>query len=191
MNIRKRIALFTALFALAGSLVAVLPASASGLLLPAKFSFSSIERLAKYVPQKSCDPDAKPGTAAFLALLQRKFPGTGSSGISRSCSSGGLSEHKEGRALDWQVNYYDEEQRAQAEKAIRWLLKTDRNGKKFAKARRLGVMYMIWDGKIWAANNPGWRAYRGASIHRDHIHISLSWDGALGKTSFWTGKVAR
>ena len=26
--------------------------------------------------------------------------------------------------------------------------------------------------------------------HRDHLHISLSWEGARGVTSYWTGRVA-
>ena len=28
-----------------------------------------------------------------------------------------------------------------------------------------------------------------SSCHRNHIHISLSWDGAMGRTSFWTKRV--
>ena len=36
--------------------------------------------------------------------LQAQYPGSGSLGISRSCTDGGVSEHKEGRAFDWAVN---------------------------------------------------------------------------------------
>ena len=157
--------------------------------MPTRFSQKTIERLAPYVPQSTCNPSAKIGTRSLLALLERKYPGTGSDGISRACSSGGRSEHKEGRALDWDVNYTNLKQRAQAQAAITWLLKKDRMGRPYANARRLGVMYIIWNGKIWSSDKQQWNAYNGRSAHRDHMHISLSWAGALAKTSFWSGKV--
>lgn len=172
-------------------LVAALPASALGYLLPTRFSLRTIERLAPYVPQSTCNPTAKIGTRSLLALLERRYPGTGSDGISRACSIGGRSEHKEGRALDWAVNYNNATQRAQAASAINWLLKKDKMGRPYANARRLGVMYIIWNRQIWSADKRAWRPYNGASAHRDHVHISLSWAGALAKTSFWTGKVIR
>jgi hypothetical protein len=28
------------------------------------------------------------------------------------------------------------------------------------------------------------------TCHRNHVHLSFSWDGALGRTSFWSGWVA-
>jgi hypothetical protein len=180
-----------ALIAVAGLLATVVPANALGFLLPTRFSAKKIEALAPYVPQSSCQPTAKIGTASLMAYLQKRYPGTGNDGIARACHIGGRSEHKEGRALDWDVNYNNPRQRAQAEDFVNWLLKRDKMGREFANARRLGVMYFIWDGRIWSASEGTWRKYSGASSHRDHIHISLSWAGARGKTSFWTGDVAR
>ena len=55
-------------------------------------------------------------------------------------------------------------------------------------AARLGIMYVIYNRKIWASYSPGWRDYTGADPHTSHIHISLSWNGARGHTSFWTGR---
>jgi len=57
-------------------------------------------------------------------------------------------------------------------------------------ARRFGIMYIIWNKKMWRAYDPGrgWAAYTGSSPHTDHIHFSFSWDGAYGRTSWWTGK---
>ncbi len=57
-------------------------------------------------------------------------------------------------------------------------------------ARRLGVMYVIFNGRIWSSYRAGdgWRAYSGGESHADHIHISLSWSGAAKRTSWWTGK---
>ncbi len=50
-------------------------------------------------------------------------------------------------------------------------------------------MYVIWNRHIWSASDAaaGWRPYSGVSPHTDHIHISLSWDGAMKRTSWWTG----
>jgi peptidoglycan hydrolase-like protein with peptidoglycan-binding domain len=61
------------------------------------------------------------------------------------------------------------------------------------QARRLGVMYVIYDGRIWSSYraSEGWRKYSGGESHGDHIHISLAWNGAMKRTSFWTGKAAQ
>lgn len=50
---------------------------------------------------------------------------------------------------------------------------------------------MIWNKRIWSASraSEGWRAYTGYSPHTDHIHISLSWNGATKRSSWWTGQV--
>ena len=49
-------------------------------------------------------------------------------------------------------------------------------------ARRLGVMYIIFNRRIWRAyGDPGWGAYSGTNPHTDHIHISLSYDGSTGR----------
>jgi hypothetical protein len=152
---------------------------------------SVIEGFATYQKQTTCSPTAKPGTVKLKNLLLATYPGTRSLGITRACSSGGTSEHKEGRAFDWGVRYANTSERAKASAFLTWLLKTDSAGHKAANARRLGVMYVIWNRKIWGAYaaNQGWRTYTGTNPHTDHIHISLSWPGARGTTSFWTGKV--
>jgi hypothetical protein len=152
---------------------------------------STIEGFAKYVKQTTCSPTAKPGTVKLKDLLLKTYPGTRSLGISRSCSAGGTSEHKEGRAFDWGVRYSSTSERAKASAFLTWLLKTDSAGHKAANARRLGVMYVIWNKRIWGAYaaNQGWRTYNGSNPHTDHVHISLSWAGARGTTSFWTGRV--
>jgi hypothetical protein len=58
-------------------------------------------------------------------------------------------------------------------------------------ARRLGVMYIIFNRKIWRSYDPGWGSYSGTNPHTDHIHISLSYDGSTGRTSFWTNKTLK
>ncbi len=133
-------------------------------------------------------------------LLRATYPGT-SYGVARSCGSD-ASEHYEGRAVDWMVSKRKPAQLAQARSLIDWLLKPDAAGRPYANARRLGIMYLIWDDRIWGSYRAadGWRPYSTCArrpepasdtvCHRDHVHISLSWAGASGRTSFWTGRVA-
>lgn len=110
--------------------------------------------------------------------------------ISFPCGSG-TSEHYEGRAWDWGLNVHNAAQRRTAHHFLHWLLRKDSQGRVAAKARRLGVMYVIWNRRIWSSyrHGEGWRRYPGSDPHRDHIHVSLSWAGAKGKTSYWTGHV--
>ena len=148
-----------------------------------------IEPFATYKPQSTCDPTAKPGTLALADMLLEYY-GTGrNGGITRQCSIGGRSEHKEGRAFDWMLNANRSNERAVAESFIAWLLDDGPGGEAAYNARRLGVMYVIWNGRIWSADHAarGWLRYRGPNPHVDHIHISLSWSGAMKQTSFWTG----
>ncbi|MEU5402173.1 hypothetical protein ABZ348_23085 [Streptomyces sp. NPDC005963] len=146
-----------------------------------------IDPYALYEPQRDCDPTAKPGVVEFRDLVLAAYPGTTSLGITRACGSGGQSEHKEGRAWDWGVNLAGQEHLA--DDLIGWLLATDRHGNAHALARRFGIMYMIWNRRIWMANrsSAGWQPYRGSSPHTDHIHFSFGWAGARKQTTWWTG----
>jgi hypothetical protein len=150
---------------------------------------AAIEGYAPYVPQRICDPRPKSGTVAFTELVLGAHPETASWGISRACHLGGTSEHKEGRAWDWRVDAYDDDERAVAEAVVSWLMATDEYGNRHAMARRLGVMYVIWNRHIWSSqlHTAGWRPYRGASPHTDHVHISFAPEGAMARTSFWRG----
>ena len=147
-----------------------------------------IEGLASYDPQSTCSPTVKPGTGALRSLVLATYKNTGDSGIVRSCDVGGTSEHKEGRAWDWRVNAYDAAQHAAARDLLTWLLATDAHGNQYALARRLGIMYVIWDRHIWSAYNAsaGWRPYSGSNPHTGHVHISLSRRGGDKLTTFWS-----
>lgn len=154
---------------------------------PASLATNTIDAHLGYMPQTTCSPSAKPGTTALLKLLIKTWGGS-SSGISRACSVGTTSEHKEGRALDWHMDVKHASQRRRVDLALAWL--TANNGE---VAYRLGVMYILWNQQIWSLYYPelGWRkmADRGSytANHKNHVHISLSWDGAMKQTSWWTG----
>jgi hypothetical protein len=125
----------------------------------------------------------------FQAIVLAAYPGTPSYGISRDCSIGGRSEHKEGRAWDWGVAVSDPAQDAAARQVFDWLFRADARGRRFAMARRLGVMYIIYNRRIWGSYRArkGWRPYVGANPHTDHVHFSFSWEGARKQTSYWDG----
>jgi peptidoglycan hydrolase-like protein with peptidoglycan-binding domain len=168
---------------------------------PVRFP-AGIEALSPYLEQDSCNPVAMPGAVRLGDLLRATYPGT-SYGIARACGSDGIaSEHYEGRAIDWFTSVRDATGAARARTVLNWLLGSDSAGHPYANARRLGVMYLIWNNRIWGSyrSAEGWRPYStcashpqkayDTTCHRDHIHISLSWAGAAGRTSFWTGSVA-
>lgn len=150
---------------------------------------AAVERLSPYQGQHLCSPAAKPGVVAFRDLLLRTYPRTRNLGISRACSVGGRSEHKEGRAFDWGVHVNRPAEKAAADDMLRWLLATDKHGNRHANARRLGVQYVIWNKRIWSSYAPTWRAYGGPNPHTDHVHVSFNWPGANKQTSFWSGRV--
>lgn len=173
---------------------------------PATRSFTAaIEPYAEYNGQTLCDPTSKKGLLDLAALLKKTY-GSYSVGIVRSCSDGGVSEHKEGRAMDWMVSKRVPGQKKAAKAFLKWLLATDQYGNQDAMARQLGVMYIGWNNKMWRAYDPtrgknGWDDLKTCTTnpamkakgydtycHRNHIHLSFSWDGADGATSFWTGK---
>ncbi|MCW2868528.1 MAG: peptidoglycan-binding protein [Marmoricola sp.] len=170
---------------------------------PVATAGSTPEALAAYVPANSCDPTAKPGTTALGELLKATYAGS-SYGIDRTCGTDPLptSEHYDGRALDFFRSVRDPQQKAQVQALVSWLFATDAHGNPYANARRLGVMYLIWNNRIWGSYraSDGWRPYAGCAsrtsraydttCHRDHVHLSLSWEGAMKRTSFWTRQVA-
>jgi hypothetical protein len=152
---------------------------------------AAVEDFSPYLPQVSCDPNPKPGVVAFEQLMLATFQHGWSGGIVRNCSApgvaGGRSEHKEGRAWDWMLNPNSYEDQTAGQQAVDWLMGDDA-----VNARRLGVMYLIWNRRIWSAhdNKLGWRPYNYGDPHVSHIHVSFSWAGAEKRTSWWTGKVA-
>jgi hypothetical protein len=164
-----------------------------------------IEGYARYDPQTTCQPNPKPGVVAFRDLILETYPRTGAGRISRACNIGSTSEHKEGRAWDWGVNAANPNQKRKARLVLDWLFAKDRHGNRHARARRLGIMYIMWNRRMWSAWVPGWERYcvqEGASCisvrsgspvhpHRDHMHFSFSWKGARANTTFWNPELSR
>jgi hypothetical protein len=155
-----------------------------------------IDNYAAASPMTSCHPVATEGARTVMHLM-RTYAKRGVN-ITRDCRIGAASEHKEGRAVDWMANARNGTQRKQADRLMTWLLADDEHGNTHAMARRLGVHYIIWNGRWWRSNLPqlGWvefgtcltkRTDRTSDnyCHRDHVHITLSWDGAQQRTSYY------
>ena len=117
--------------------------------------------------------------------------------IARPCRDGGTSEHKEGRAFDWTLDARRKQDRRLANEFLAYAFATDAQGNEHAKARRMGVMYIIWNDHMYSAGDRFEKeGYLSSSCkrrkncsatlrHRNHMHISLSRAGGRGDTSWY------
>lgn len=184
-------AALAALVAVASLLLALLAAGPAAAL--------PVEDYPSYQPQTRCSPAAKPGTVAMGRWIVRRYGG-GFGGISRPCQRRSTSEHYEGRAFDWSVSATSAADRERVRRFLQDLFATDRPGNTHARARRMGVMYVIWNDQMYAA----WDAYEAERYqssscprlrtcsatlrHRDHVHISLTRKAARGETSWYLSR---
>ena len=156
-----------------------------------------LEDFAGYQPQTTCTKKPKKGTIALGEYLVAAYGGSGGA-VNRSCAGSSTSEHKDGRAVDWTLSAADPAQRAIAEAFLAAAFAPDATGEPAALARRMGIMYVIWADRSYSAwNGFAAKKYLSSSCrtrsrcsvtlrHRDHVHISLSKDGARGLTSFYS-----
>ena len=145
----------------------------------------TVEGFAERVPPTKCEPTPKPGVVLYRKFVLEHLGG-GDSGICRGCGGQpAKSEHNEGRAWDWTVDANNPADVARVEQLFDWLFKPGPNGEPEANFRRAGLRYIIWDGRIRSSRTREWRPYSGASRHRDHVHTTFSWPGALAQTSFY------
>jgi hypothetical protein len=164
------------------------PRSPEGLQPPGPVG-AALDAPPPYQPQLACVARPMPGLVRLQQLVLETYGRGYGEPYVRACTSGGASEHKDGRAWDWMLDLGNTRDRAAAGDFLAWLTKDGRNGTPGVNARRLGVMYVIYNRKWWSmwAADEGWQPYSGYDPHTSHIHISLSWNGARAHTSFWTG----
>jgi hypothetical protein len=164
--------------------VGVAPAARAAIPTPPSRTLpSALDAKTPYEAQVSCDPRPKPGVTAFAALMRARYK-TGYIGTYRPCLSD-TSEHYDSRAMDWMLSVNKPTEKAIANSVVSWL--SARGG---VMARRFGVSYIIWNRHVWREYRPeqGWADYTGSVPHTDHVHFSFSWDGAMKRTSWWTGR---
>lgn len=196
--------MLAALTALVGVVAVVIPAAApaqAAVVAPSTRTFGQVvDGPASWERESTCSPTEKKGPRRLRRLLAATYGAIGSN-IVRPCSASD-SGHEEGRALDWMVNVRDPAQKEIAESYLGWLAAPDEFGNPAAMARRLGISYVIWNNGMWRPSSGEWTPYSFCTkpgkrfkkfdntCHRNHVHTSFSWDGALGRTSFYTGFVA-
>ena len=161
---------------------------------------AQVEDYADYQPQEHCSPKAKPGTKVLARWLVRRGGGYGA--IARACKAGAVSEHKEGRAFDWTLDARSDADRQLAHDFLEAAFATDPRDHEHALARRMGIMYIIWNDHMYSAWDQFAREdYLSSSCktrqkcsqtlrHRDHMHISLSREGGKGLTSWYERRVS-
>lgn len=156
-----------------------------------------VDQPSGYEAQSLCRSTPMPGTVALSRWLLRSYRATRSMGLLRGCSVGGTSEHKDGRAFDWGADVAKKRTRKAAYNFITKILATDAAGNTHALARRLGIMYFIYNDTIWSSYRdfvPRPYLNRGCTTkvkcsrtlrHLNHVHISLGYAGASGQTSWY------
>lgn len=160
------------------------------------------EPYAGYQPQTTCRKKAGPGTLELTRWLNRRFEGGRAQATVRACKPGGVSEHKDGRAIDWTMSARVKADRVEVRRFLQRLFRADAQGNRHALARRMGVMYVIWNDRMWASYDEFVRKDYGGSVacrragtcsptlrHRDHVHISMSKPGGRGRTSWYEGRL--
>lgn len=133
-----------------------------------------------YAPLESeagCDLTVKPGTDYFRRFVLQNFGGY-DAGILRDCSIGGDSGHKNGKSWDWGVDRGP----VDVDGLLSFLQANDNE-----VIRRAGLMYFIYDQRIWNTRAQDWQNYTGADPHTSHVHFSFGTPGAYGETSFYQG----
>jgi hypothetical protein len=160
------------------------------------FAAYPLEDFASYDPQTTCTRKPRAGTVELGEYLLATYGGSGGA-VNRPCQGGGTSEHKDGRAVDWTLSAASRADRRLASTFLKAAFAPDASGEPAALARRMGIMYVIWDDTMYAAYrgfaperylSSGCRSVKRCSPtlrHRDHVHISLSKAGARGLTSFY------
>ena len=159
---------------------------------------SSVDAFSAYQPQTTCRKTPLPGTVYLLHWLQRHYPHPGiSSMIAPAAPGGDRAQGRPGAGLGHRRDRALAEARATA--FLKRCSPPTAPAATRALARRMGIMYVIWDDHIYGAyTDPAFlkRDYLASGCktaakcsptlqHRDHIHISLSWAGASAQTSFY------
>lgn len=160
-----------------------------------------VEPYAGYQPQTRCRRKPRSGVLMLADWLTNRGGGYGP--ISRSCAGSSVSEHKEARAFDWMLDARKKRDRRIARKFLKRAFAPDDTGEPHAIARRMGIMYVIWNDRSWASYrdfepkaylSSGCTSLRRCSKtlrHRDHMHISLTRKAARGEFSWYVAQARR
>jgi hypothetical protein len=188
-------------------LVALAP-TAAGATTPATPTFTSAS-VDPYgaSPIYACDTadPRRAGAEGFRSMVLGAYPASWSGELWSPCNSPkhiSTSLHHAGRAWDWFVtaegNRAESSARAIGDELVDWLTEPV-DGVADARARRLGIVEIIWFDQRWSAQTKAWLPYNeqgcpdpaasNTGCHRDHVHFGFSAAGADANTSWWRGDV--
>jgi len=120
----------------------------------------------------------------------------------RQCTGAPTSQHHSGRALDIMIDHREPDEQLDGRALMVYLFANDAEN-----LRRLGVVEIIWGGRIWTTARDSesnvthrlksWRVFNNCSpgdpptyCHYDHIHVTMSVAGASKRTTFWTSRTS-
>lgn len=123
-------------------------------------------------------------------MVLAAYPASWSGDLWSPCNSPNhisTSLHHAGRAWDWFVtttgNRAGTAERAMADELLAWLLEPV-DGVADARARRLGIVEIIWFDQRWSAQAKAWLRYNqqgcpdpaasNTGCHRDHVHFGVT-----------------
>ena len=162
---------------------------------PASAYTEAPEDYASYQPEKGCRDKPRPGTRRLARWINENFSGAAVASMRRCDKS--TSEHQDGRAIDWMMDATKRKDRREVRRFFKQLMAIEAREHPHALARRMGIMYLIWDDGMYSAYRTSGadhferRKYGCAcgsktSRHRDHVHISLGVRGSRARTSWFT-----
>jgi len=137
-----------------------------------------------YDPATHCTGAPAPGAEALAARVIQLFPGATIGGIyecrqGKGRGAGSLSEHAEGRAIDFSISGTKVGD-AVAAFAVKF-------------AALLGIQSVIWNDQAWSTLHPAWHPYLDPATgkpyasptlgHRDHVHVGLNRNAAANLTA--------
>ncbi len=193
------------LMIVAAVVVALVP-SAAWATPPATPAFGSapVDPYGAY-PLYACDTadPQRAGAEGFRTMVLAAYPSSWSGELWAPCNSPNhvsTSLHHSGRAWDWFVTAMGDRagsvERAMADELLAWLLEP-LDGVADARARRLGMVEIIWFDHRWSAHTKAWLPYNqqgcpdpaasNTGCHRDHVHFGFSAAGADANTTWWRG----
>ena len=199
--------LLLAIAALLSSVLVTAPAASAATPVPPTPTGlpAGVEELSSYVGANSCDASTKPGSAALGALLVKTYPGT-SYGTARACASrlaGDLGALRRPRCrLDGQQPQRDPEGPGQCRRRLDAGQGQGRQPLRDGPPARRHVPDLEQPLVVGLPPPGGVEEYNGClssskagtgydtTCHRNHVHISLSWSGAMKRSSYWSKQVA-
>lgn len=123
-------------------------------------------------PRESCSVDDPTTGGCITPRTFHMYKQARKAGFKRfvGCHrGGGPFEHPKGRACDWSLQksgfaeWHNDDTFKYGNDLMAFLVRN---------ADRLGILYVIWNRKIWFPTR-GWGPYRGPSAHTDHVHVSM------------------